>query len=1263
MIHIYFKQPDSQYEECYNIELVTSDDSCDTNIIIESLQLILDILKYETSDVPFFEDMIEYGPKLSFETPWCSNIKDIFKNCGLDFIKRIEKSKRVSKDDPIFKKEFDPMTQMIYDTPLTSFDQSPHTKYNKHEVTLNEEARKKYSIDPFVFDYYQRIFDGKTVNNIELFDLAQSNSEHSRHWFFNSIIKLINTENKEYYQLELSLFETVKDTNNKQTNSLVAFKDNASAIKGFKVTKILTDYKHRCSNYVDTRYMCHLTHNAETHNFPTCISPFPGAATGIGGRIRDTICIGKGGGFISGIAGYSVGDIHNTNFNYPYDHPKKLLIEASNGASDYGNKIGEPITQGFTRSFRMLVNDKHYEYIKPIMYSASNGYIYDHNLKKDIPKYGDLIVRVGGPAYSIGLGGGAASSQDQDENKTDYNAVQRGNPEMENKVYKFLKACFEMSENLIISLHDQGSGGMANVTKEIVAPAGGSVFLNKVNLGQDNITDFEIWNAEYQEQCCFIIENKQYNIDLLKKIAKREGVPLEFVGYIDNSKKINVYSHHEQTIFDDKLPLDIVNDNKKNIDPIVEFQLEPVLESIPKKTLQIQYYNQQFDPKLQNMSYSKKSLDTLDFKDITFIILNDLNVCSKKFLTNKVDRSVTGLIAQQQCVGPFQLALSNYSISKLSFNHLSGMASSIGEQPFKGIVNMKSMISMTVGEMLTNLIFAKITNLNSIKVLTNWMWSTNIKDHDFLLVSAVTYLTSCLDKLNISIDGGKDSLSMNIKVNESIVQSPNTLVLKSIAPMNNTYEKVSPYLKGAGNILVLIEMGKYRMGGSIFNKINNCLGSYNEHPIFEKISFFNKLWNVIQSLVQDNMILSGHDRSDGGLMTTLIEMCISSHYGVDIDITSNIDKESYLFNEELGLVLEISPDKYQSVMEILRTQYYHIYKIGMTTNSTQFNVKYNNDIIFSEHKTKLSEEWELPSFEMELEQSSKECALNEFHSIKDRCQYQYHIPNTIYNQIDEIFIESINPYNVGIVRTNGTNGEYELANAFRSAGFNVFDIHMNDIIESRGKLLNNFNGLAFAGGFSYSDVLSSSVGWALTIVSNDDIMREFNDFYRRENTFSIGICNGCQLLSHLEWIPTCKLKENKSKKFESRYVNLKVVSSNSIFTKDMEGTIFGMWSAHGEGRFDLETNNYNSPIRYVDYHNEITEKYPYNPNGSPHGIAALCSENGRHMGIMPHPERSYISYQVPYITENIKETHYTPWYMLFKNAFDFVKNQFECIDL
>lgn len=1246
MFKLYFIKPDRLYEECYYIEFKKDSLVYEQQVIVNTLKLLLESLNYEVDNSPFItEGYIEFGPKLNFETPWCSNIKEIFKNC--DIIKRVETSKRVLKDSKIFEKEYDHMTQDVYQQPLTNFETKINPQYILHDLELNEENRIKYSIDSFVFKYYQDIFKNKRINNIELFDLAQSNSEHSRHWFFNSEIT-IKYYNGEYYTFPKSLFQIVKETNNQHTNSLIAFKDNASAIEGYSITKLLTNCKYTSSIYNPTHYTCHITHNAETHNFPTCLSPFPGAATGVGGRIRDTICIGKGGGFISGIAGYCVGNINNVDFDYPYYHPKKLLIEASNGASDYGNKIGEPVTQGFTRSFGMKLNDKHYEYIKPIMYSASNGYIYDHNLKKEIPKYKDLIVRVGGPAYSIGLGGGAASSQDQDENTTNFNAVQRGNPEMENKVYKFLKACFEMSDNPIISLHDQGSGGMANVTKEIVSPNGGKVFLNKVNLGQEKLSDFEIWNAEYQEQCCFITSNKPENITLLKKIAAREGVLLEFVGYIDNSQKINVYSHQSAAKFDE---IQVESEEGPHEKPIVDFELAPVLEEIPKKTLTIPYYNQN-DDKKRNITY--KDLSIIQFKNKIYEILKDINVGSKKFLTNKVDRSVTGLIAQQQCVGPFQTPIANFSISKLSFNQKEGMVSSIGERPFYGIVNIKSMVSMTVGEMLTNLIFAKIKGLEYIKVLTNWMWSTNIKPNDYLLVDAVRILTEYLNILNIGVDGGKDSLSMNIKVNEQIVESPNTLVLKSIAPMDSIYRKVTPDLKGAGNYLILIDMGFGRMGGSIYNKLNDDLGTYDEHPTFEKIKNFEKLWIIIQNFIEEKRILSGHDRSDGGLISALVEMSISSIYGINIDINSHLDKEMYFFNEELGLVLEVTPEQYNHVLRLLYTQPYKITKIGTTTNLQEININFNKKHLFSESKTKLAEMWELPSYIMEMEQCNLQCARAEYLAIQERQSYQYYISNKLYNKMNQILIKNVKQYNVGIIRTNGTNGEYELANAFSSVGFKAFDIHMNDIIESGGKILRNFNGLAFAGGFSYSDVISSSIGWAFSILSDDKVLSEFDHFYNNNRTFSLGICNGCQLLSHINWIPKCKLLPNDSEKFESRYVNLKIISENNIFTKNMEDTVFGMWSAHGEGKFSIEEESFNSPIRYVDYENQITEKYPYNPNGSPNGVAALCSNNGRHMGIMPHPERSYINYQVPYITKNIKDTNYTPWYILFKNAFEFV---------
>lgn len=1233
MIILYKLQNDS-LEYCYNIELYEDINNKQLEDIYNTFFLLIG----ETTFTPSLkENIVEYGPKLNYETPWCSNVLQIFRNCNIYGIKRVEMSYRVKN---IKSSNYDPLIHSIYDTPLKSFDiDYDNIKTNSTEVVdLNTFKYQNLGIDKFIFNHYKKVFKNKKVTNVELFDLAQSNSEHARHHFFNGIIHI--NYGDYLYLFDGSLMKCVKSTNSKynedskediKDNSIIAFKDNASAIRGFEISKIFSSSKSDASKYEEEKIMTHLTHNAETHNFPTGICPFPGAATGTGGRIRDTIAIGRGGGFLSGIVGYSVGDIHNTNWLYPYNHPKKILIEASNGASDYGNKIGEPVTSGFTRSFGALVNNERIEYVKPILYSASNGYLYDKNKDKMEPDPGYLIVRVGGPAYCIGIGGGAASSTNQDtKNKnTDYDAVQRGDPEMENKVCKFIRACCELKDNPIYSIHDQGSGGMANVTKEIVEPNGGMICINNVNCGQKNMTPFEIWNAEYQEQCTFLTSPK--HVKLVKNIAQRENVNLEFVGFVTNTKRIQVYDKNEDQLCVDMNLKEVLNDIPQKV-----FIVEPIEQSLNKKEFSICFNN-------------------LKFNEQVFKVLNDLNVCSKKFLTNKVDRSVTGLISQQQCVGPFQLPLSNYSITNISFRDLSGIVSALGEQPLKGIKNIYSMIDMTIGELLTNMIFAKVESLNSIKVLTNWMWSINIKTNDYLLMESAKYLTEQLKKLNIAIDGGKDSLFMNSKVNWENVMSPNTLVLKSIAPSSNITQKVTPNFKKPFSSIIYIDINdKLRLGGSIFYKVNNKLGNFEEQPKFDNIMCFKYIWDIIQELVEKNLILSGHDRSDGGLITTLVEMAISSNYGFEIFIENNANMYEYFFNEELGLVIEVEQCNLQKVINILKNLNYFI--IGKTTRSRICSITYNNKMIMNEYNIKLWKEWEKTSYQLEKEQCNLDCVEQEYSEIENRHYYEYKINEHIIPLLNEVFYYEPSIYTVGIVRTNGSNGEIEMANVLYESGFIVFDVTMTDIIKSRGDLIKQFNGLIFVGGFSYSDVLGSASGWALSITSNKDILNNFIDFYKDESRFSMGICNGCQLLSKIGWIPNCKLVENKSKRFESRYVSVKVENTNNIFTKNMDDTIFGMWLAHGEGQFVFE-NEFEeeilnlSPLRYVDDYNIVTEKYPYNPNGSKFGIAAICSKNGNHIGIMPHPERSYKSWQMAYISDYVPKTYYTPWYMLFRNAY------------
>ena len=1265
--------------------------------LLSSLPSIKDVLQNNKNKTKHFK-VLTIGPRPSFKTSWCSNVIDLFSRINIK-IDRVEKFARyllpLSFDN--YDSLFDKMTESIYsnyyfestidnftntdlDTIQLSeiFDSFQQKKEDTYYIDINDLERLNeemgLSLDKQDIEYYQSIFKNKKVTNVELYDVSQSNSEHSRHWFFNGNYN-IYLKNHEFNRYELktrdtvSLMQKIKSTNNiVPNNSIIAFKDNSSAIEGYQVDHIYPDENHQ---YVINYEKLHPTHTAETHNFPTGICPFPGAATGTGGRIRDQISIGRGGKFVSGYVGYSVGQLFSDS-DYPFKKPEEILIEASNGASDYGNKIGEPVTLGYTRSFgsnTLPFKNSRYEYVKPIMYSGGIGMIKQCNVKKGGTELGHLVVRVGGPAYNIGLGGGSASSRNQDtQNKAlDFNAVQRGDPQMENKAARFIEICSNMDDNPIISVHDQGSGGMGNVTKEIMSPMGGIVTLNKVNLGEPDLSSNVIWNAEYQEQFTILINHR--DINLIKKIAKRENVKLEFVGVITNSGRISV------------------NNTNDAIEKVVDFDLKPVLDIIPTKKYDL--YQETNLLKENDIIFQKpSSTDLLLFESNLEKILTNINVGSKRFLTNKVDRSVSGLIAQQQCVGPFHIPLSNFSVTSLGFLDTKGTVASIGEQPIKGIMNNISGVEMSIGEMLTNLMFCKISSFNEIKCLGNWMWSPKLSGQGYLLYEAANHCSYMLKKLGIGIDGGKDSLSMNTKFNDNIVVSPNTFVISSYASCDNILCKATPNIKGPDHAIIFIDLGhgNYRLGGSQYcQNIDNL--NY-ECPRFEKIETFPIIFKLVQLFLSEGKILAGHDRSDGGLITTLIEMCISSPYGVKLDIEEDINWLSYLYNEELGLVIEVLP---QHLSEILATisNYCPCSFIGTTIPERKFILKYNHEVLMN-HPTKiLWSAWESSSFKLERKQCNHECVKSEEASICHRKEPYFNISDTLIEKINNLEKQLINSpckkknflnYTVGIIREEGSNGDKEMAAAFLSVGFEVYDITMNDIIRTKGEIIHQFNGIAFVGGFSFSDALGSSIGWASTILFNKEIKKEFDNFYNNVTKFSIGVCNGCQLMSLLGYIPEVRLIENKSKRFESRCVQVKIYkNSNNIFLKDMEDTFFNIWSAHGEGQFEIKDpklldnieNIYLKenkkpnlfPIRYVDDDGKYTEKYPFNPNGSIKGVAAVSSENGRHLAIMPHPERCFLKWQLPYIPDeyNRKLNTHTPWMQLFRNAYHFCDKMYNII--
>ena len=633
-------------------------------------------------------------------------------------------------------------------------------------------------------------------------------------------------------------------------------------------------------------------------------------------------------------------------------------------------------------------------------------------------------------------------------------------------------------------------------------------------------------------------------------------------------------------------------------------------------------------------------------------VLRLVSVGSKRFLTNKVDRSVTGLIAQQQCVGPLHTPLSNMAIVAQSHYSLCGAVTAIGEQPMKGLIRPDIMARMSIGEMLTNLVWGKISKFEDIKCSGNWMWPGKDPIEGYHLYDAVKAVSHTLQELGIAIDGGKDSMSMKVNCDNKVIKSPKSFVISGYAPCPNILKKVTPDLKRDDSYLFYIDLAgnKCRTGGSALSQVFKQTGS--TFPDLESTHLLKSTFKCIQDMMQDNIILAGHDRSDGGLITCILEMCIAGNRGCEIELNSDFSPIDYLFSEELGLVFEA---QYSSLS--LYTKDIPVYLIGKTNNTKHINVLYNSESVVDTDVATIRNLWENTSFELEKLQCNPDCAKEEMKNIAREPVYM--CSSRITSQLPKKIMEknmSNSAPKVAILREEGSNGDMEMASAFEHAGFEVWDVNMNDLNEN-SNLLEIFNGIAFVGGFSYSDVFGAAKGWCAAIKYNENIRKQFKRFYEREDTFSLGICNGCQLMAELNWIPKCKFVKNNSGRFESRFSTVKIGKSNSMMLKGLEDTVLGIWVAHGEGKCVYE----NIPescmaLNYVDENGEKTEEYPLNPNGSNDGITGICSENGRHLAMMPHPERCFLKWQVPYTQPCISDrSPYNPWFRIFMNAYDWYK--------
>ena len=1258
-------------EFCFNIETSAPLNGRE----IETLRwLVAETFEPEQfSSVSFLarDQVLEVGPRMNFTTAWSTNAVSVCQACGLDKIKRIERSRRykwitdakLGKDqiERLLSEVHDRMTECPYPATLTTFETGIRPEAVR-TVPLIEEgipalqninATLGLGLDAWDIEYYYDLFAKDLKRNptdVECFDLSQSNSEHSRHWFFRG--KLV-VEGKEVPETLMQIVKSPLMAN--PGNSVIAFRDNSSAIQGYRIKTIRPEHPGRCSRFEEANPTYHLIFTAETHNFPSGVAPFPGAETGTGGRIRDIQATGRGGLVVAGTAAYCVGNLRIPGYPLPWEDPSfrypgnlatplSIEIQASNGASDYGNKFGEPVIQGFTRSFGLRLPDgERREWIKPIMFTGGIGQMDSRHVEKGIPEKGMLLAKIGGPAYRIGLGGGAASSMIQGENiaELDFNAVQRGDAEMEQKVNRVIRACIEMGENNpIVSIHDQGAGGNCNVVKEIIYPAGARIEIRKIQSGDDTLSVLELWGAEYQEQNALLL--RPGNAGRFEKMCRREKVPCAFIGRISGDGRI------------------VLVDETDGSTP-VDLDLEKILGDMPQKTFRLDRIAPEREPlKLPGNLSVGGALDR---------VLRLVSVGSKRFLTNKVDRSVTGLVARQQCAGPLQLTVSDVAVIAQSHFGLTGAALSIGEQPIKTLIDPAAMARLSVGEALTNLVWAKISRLEDVKCSGNWMWAAKLPGEGTRLYEAAVALRDIMLELGIAIDGGKDSLSMAAKVvsgeASEMVKSPGTLVISSYAPCPDITKVATPDLKMPGKSrLLFIDLGngRDRLGGSALAQVYNQVGV--ESPDVDDPGLLKRAFNAVQGLISKGLILSGHDRSDGGLATTLLEMAFSGNCGLDIAV-GGAGAIPCLFSEELGLVIEYLPKDETAITFRLRKAKVPFRILGRTTTGKRIRVRFNGRIVLDEEMRGLRETWEETSHRLERLQANPKCITEEKKNIHDRQGPSYRVTFSPKAAFPAVIRKRKNPA-VAVIREEGSNSDREMSSAFYQAGFDVWDVTMTDFLG--GKVdLNRFRGMAFVGGFSYADVLDSAKGWAGVIRFNRDIFEQFRRFYDRTDTFSLGVCNGCQLMALLGWIPWTGIEDrhqprfihNLSGRFESRFSTVRIFPSPSIMLAGMQGSTLGIWVAHGEGRAyfprkeilrKVESLSL-APVRYVDDRREPTMKYPFNPNGSANGIAALCSTDGRHLAIMPHPERTFLKWQWAWMPEEWrKNLKASPWIKMFQNA-------------
>ena len=1192
------------------------------------------------------------GPRREMITPWSTNAVEITQNMSLHGISRIEEYFPVSSKDA----DHDPMLQRMYD----GLNQDVFTVNHEPEPIKHVENLEEYNeqeglaLSPEEIEYLHNVEKqvGRPLTDSEIFGFAQINSEHCRHKIFGGTFIIDGQE------MESSLFQMIKKTTKENPNKILsAYKDNVAFSQGPVVEQFAPKDQSTSDFFQVKDIESVISLKAETHNFPTTVEPFNGAATGTGGEIRDRMGGGVGSWPIAGTAVYMTAyprlDDSTTSINgdvkrdwenvlperkWLYQTPEQILIKASNGASDFGNKFGQPLICGSVLTFEHKEKEEKYAYDKVIMLAGGVGYGTKRDCLKKEPQKGNKVVVVGGDNYRIGLGGGSVSSVDTGRysNGIELNAVQRANPEMQKRAYNLVRALCEEDVNPVVSIHDHGSAGHLNCLSELVEECGGEIDMSKLPIGDKTLSAKEIIANESQERMGLLIDEK--HIEHVRRIAERERAPLYVVGETTGD------AHFSFVQADGVKPFDL--------------DVAQMFGHSPKTIMRDETVERTYE----DVAYSEANLD-----EYVSRVLQLEAVACKDWLTNKVDRSVTGKIARQQCQGQIQLPLSDCGVVALDYRGHKGIATALGHAPQAGLASPEAGSVLSVAEALTNLVWAPMADgMKSISLSANWMWPCRSqKGEDARLYTAVQALSDFCCDLHINVPTGKDSLSLSQQYpNGEKIISPGTVIVSAGGEVDDIRKVVSPVLvndKNSSLYHIDFSFDEQHLGGSAFAQSLGKVGS--DVPTVKDADYFADCFNAVQEMIKKGWIMAGHDISAGGLITTLLEMCFANTEGgmrINLHDIQGDDMVKALMSENPGVVVQISDkhkDEFKKLMEEAGVSYA---KIGYPVPGERTIVVKKGDYEHIFDIDALRDEWYKTSWLLDKKQSMNGCADERYHNYKNQpveMHFNDHFAGTL--QSYGISADRRTPSGVkaAIIREKGTNGEREMAYSLYLAGFDVKDVMMTDLITGR-ETLEDVNMIVFCGGFSNSDVLGSAKGWAGAFLFNPKAKEALDKFYAREDTLSLGICNGCQLMVELglinpEHTNRAKMLHNTSHKFESTFLSLQIPENNSVMLSSLSGNKLGIWVAHGEGRFSLpeEESKYNVVAKY-NY-----AAYPGNPNGSDYNVAGICSKDGRHLAMMPHLERAIFPWQNAWYPLDRRADEVTPWIEAFVNARKWVEEK------